>query len=63
MADHFNSAGHSVDDMKVSGLYRASNMISRRLMEQRIIGILGCILGRGGMNVDFRFNSLLNDRI
>ena len=59
VASHFNRNGHQgIEDMKVMGLYRCGGLVARRLMEQKIIGRLGCVLGRG-MNTDFNFVELL----
>ena len=63
VAEHFNSDGHSVEDMQVLGLYKARELVFRRLMEQKIIARLGCVLGQGGMNTDFKFQSLLTDGV
>ena len=54
---HFNSEGHSVQDM---GLKFESGLIMRKLWDQKIIGMLGCVLGAGGINTDFRFPQLID---
>ena len=59
VASHFNQSNHSVDDMRVLGLKHVSGQITRRIEEQRIIAMLGCVLGHG-MNVDFNFQQLLD---
>ena len=57
VAQHFNSEGHKVEDMSIMGLKYVDGIFSRKLMEQKIIGRLGCMLG-GGMNTDFNFPEL-----
>ena len=60
VALHFNMEGHEgVKDMKVMGLKFETELISRKLQEQKIIAKLGCVLG-GGMNTDFNFPRLLD---
>ena len=46
--------------MMVYGLKSVSGTFYRKLEEQVIIGKLGCMLGMGGMNVDFDYASMLN---
>ena len=58
VAAHFCSDDHSVNDMLVSGLYFCSEIIKRKLLEQKTIARLGCVLGHG-LNVDFDFQQLL----
>lgn len=55
VGEHFSSIGHSVEDMKVSGLVSVTDLHRRKLLEQKIIGKLGCLQGLGGMNIDFNF--------
>ena len=53
VARHFNSDRHrGVEDMEVCGLLLERGLISRKLKEQKMIGRLGCFLGRG-MNTDY----------
>ena len=54
----FSSNGHSVQDMMVCGLVFCNETLKRKLIEQKIIAKLGCVLG-SGMNVDFDFQQLL----
>ena len=58
VAAHFCSDDHSVNDMLVSGLFFCSETIKRKLLEQKTIARLGCVLGHG-LNVDFDFQQLL----
>ncbi len=58
IASHFNRNGHCLEDMKVLCLTFESNLVLRKLTEQKIIAKLGCYLG-GGLNTDFRFPSLI----
>ena len=55
VGSHFNSDGHSVQDMSVSGLKYEASLIMRKFWEQKIISMIGCILGAGGMNTDVIF--------
>ena len=59
VGSHFNSEGHSEQDMRIFGLKFETNLIMRKLWEQKVIGMLGCVLGTGGMNTDFRFPQLV----
>ena len=59
IASHFNSNGHSLEDIQIQGLKYCSSTIQRKLEEAKIIGKLGCVLGRG-MNTDFNFVNLVD---
>jgi len=59
IALHFNSNGHSLEDIQIQGLKYCSSTIQRKLEEAKIIGKLGCVLGRG-MNTDFNFVNLVD---
>ena len=58
VANHFCQGDHSVDDMLISGVLFVRDILKRKLLEQKFISRLGCILG-SGMNVDFKFQDLL----
>ena len=46
IASHFNRGGHAgVSDMKVMALMYKSNLVSRKLKEQKVIDTLGCFGG------------------
>ena len=61
VASHFNSEGHDgIEDMEVLGLKYESSLVMRKFWEQKIIGKLGCFVGRG-MNTDFRFMDVVQE--
>ena len=53
-----NKEDHSVEDMKVTGLAFCYGLISRNLLEEKIIARIGCVLRRG-LNIEFNFPGLL----
>ena len=56
VAEHFNSASHSLDDIMICGLKRCSGDNSRRKnQEMRLIFELGT-LKPNGLNINFTFN-------
>ena len=60
VAQHFNQRNHGVEDAEVGGLIYVSDELSRKVLEQKIIQKLGCLLGRG-MNTDVNFINLIED--
>ena len=55
VAEHFNSASHSLDDMMICGLKRCSGDNTRRKnQEMRLIFELGT-LKPNGLNINFSF--------
>ena len=60
VSSHFLQDNHDgVENMVVRGLAFREGTWQRKLEEQRLIAKLGCVLGQG-MNVDFRFPTLLD---
>lgn len=59
IAFHYNSHGHTVNDMTVCGILHCRDTITRKLKEQKFIAKLGCTLG-SGLNIDFDFPELLD---
>tara|TARA_B100001146_G_C16115238_1_gene405491 strand:- start:583 stop:870 length:288 start_codon:yes stop_codon:yes gene_type:complete len=55
VAAHFNTPGHSIDDMNISGLlFAPSDYQKRRTLEKRIIFKLGTV-APNGLNKHFSF--------
>ena len=56
VAVHFNSDGHSIDDVKFVGLERVwcKDVVYRRLRERRWIDLLGTSQYQGGLNVKIK---------
>jgi hypothetical protein len=47
VAQHFNSQGHSIDDIVITGLLNAPEKTSRRIKEAKIIRKLGSLYPNG----------------
>ena len=56
VAEHFNKAGHSIDDTLVRGMMLSVDNAQRKRLEMRLIFQLGTTQPRG-LNSDFRFLS------
>ena len=54
MAEHFNTAGHSIDDALVRGMMLSVDNVQRKRLEMRLIFQLGTSQPCG-LNSDFRF--------
>ena len=54
VAEHFNTAGHSIDDALVRGMMLSVDYAQRKRLEMRLIFQLGTSQPRG-LNSDFRF--------
>ncbi|CAH3174079.1 unnamed protein product [Porites evermanni] len=54
VAEHFNTAGHSIDDALVRGMMLSVDNVQRKRLEMRLIFQLGTSQPRG-LNSDFRF--------
>ena len=54
VAEHFNAAGHSIDDALVRGMMLSVDNAQRKRLEMRLIFQLGTSQPRG-LNSDFRF--------
>ena len=54
VAEHFNRAGHSIDDALVRGMMLSVDNAQRKRLEMRLIFQLGTSQPRG-LNSDFRF--------
>ena len=59
VSSHFNQPGHSVEDMRISGVYHVPDENERFIKEQRLIAQLGAFRGEG-MNIDFRHMHLVD---
>ena len=54
---HFNSIGHTINDMKITGLsFASSDSIKRKTLEKRIISKLGTLVPVG-LNKQFSYLS------
>ena len=54
VAEHFNTAAHSIDDALVRGMMLSVDNAQRKRLEMRLIFQLGTTQPRG-LNSDFRF--------
>ena len=57
ISQHFNSPGHTINDMKITGhSFASSNFLKRKTLEKRIIFKLGTLVP-AGLNKQFSYLS------